>query len=149
MTTFENTPCQTSTNRDAWTSDNATERAWAARECAGCEWLAQCGLGALERTETFGVWGGRDLTRNTKGGRLQPAPEVCQRSGCAVSLTQTKSGPPRKFCSERCSSLSRQKPITHGTQGGYRAHHRRGEDACEQCMKAQRLSRAISRARAA
>lgn len=129
-------PCETSTNRSAWTSDDASERAWAARECIGCERLTQCGLGALERTEMFGVWGGRDLTRNTKGGRLQPAPEVCQRVGCAVPLTQKSSGPPRKFCTERCSALSRLNPIAHGTEAGHRMHQRRGEPLCDPCREA-------------
>jgi WhiB family redox-sensing transcriptional regulator len=142
-------PCETSQNPNAWMSDDASERAWAARECTGCERLTQCLTGALERNEMFGVWGGRDLTRNTKGGRLQPAPEVCQRVGCAAPLTQKSSGPPRKFCSERCSALSRQKPITHGTQGGYRMHRRRGEDACDPCLQAQQLAKARSRERAA
>jgi hypothetical protein len=31
--------------------------------------------------------------------------------------------------------------IHHGTQGGYHAHRRRGEDACEACLEAERRAR--------
>ena len=32
-------------------------------------------------------------------------------------------------------------PIRHGSEGGYRAHRRRGEDPCHACMEAQRTAR--------
>ena len=133
------TPCESSNNAEAWTSDDAGERAWAARQCTGCPQLAACGLGALERTEMFGVWGGKDLTRNTKGILLQPAPEVCQRVGCTEPLTQKKCGPPRKFCSDNCATLSRLKPIAHGTEAGHRMHKRRNEPVCGPCREAHSL----------
>jgi len=57
------TPCQ-GRRRDRWTSDDATERAWAATVCVGlgCEVLLQCRAAADERDERFGVWGGVDCT---------------------------------------------------------------------------------------
>ena len=41
-----------------WLSDNAVDRAQAARWCAGCPVLAECGAAADERDERHGVWGG-------------------------------------------------------------------------------------------
>ncbi len=47
---------------ELWTSDNADDRAQAARWCAGCPVLAECGAAADEHDERFGVFGGRDRT---------------------------------------------------------------------------------------
>jgi len=57
------TPCQ-GRRRDRWTSDDATQRAWAATVCRGlnCPMLEECGAAADEQDERFGVWGGRDRT---------------------------------------------------------------------------------------
>ena len=57
------TPCQ-GRRRDRWTSDDATERAWAAAVCVGlsCQLLEECGLAADEQGERFGVWVGTDRT---------------------------------------------------------------------------------------
>jgi len=59
----ERTPCQ-GRRRDRWTSDDATERAWAAAVCVGlnCQLLEECGAAADEQGERFGVFGGRDRT---------------------------------------------------------------------------------------
>jgi len=48
---------------ELWCSDDATERAQAARWCVGCEVLTECGAAADEHDEKHGVWGGRDRTR--------------------------------------------------------------------------------------
>ena len=32
------------------------------------------------------------------------------------------------------------RPIVHGTEGGYRTHLRRGEEACEACLVASRVA---------
>jgi len=47
---------------ELWLSDDADDRALAARWCAGCPVLLQCRAAADERDERFGVWGGVDCT---------------------------------------------------------------------------------------
>lgn len=42
-------------------ADDAPTRAKAAEECRGCPVVNECLLGALERRERYGVWGGIDL----------------------------------------------------------------------------------------
>lgn len=39
------------------------------------------------------------------------------------------------------------RPIRHGTEGGYKAHRRRHEPACDECMTAQRVASAGRRSR--
>ena len=41
------------------------------------------------------------------------------------------------------------RPINHGTPGGYRAHVRRGEKACQSCLQAERLHSAEKKEAAA
>ena len=57
------TPCQ-GRRRDRWTSESAEERAWAASVCVtlDCPVLEVCAAAAVERKESFAVWGGRDRT---------------------------------------------------------------------------------------
>lgn len=66
------TPCQSSRRRNRWTSDDATDRAWAAsvRQSLGCPVLTECGAAADEQHERFGVFGGTDRT---------PAPRLTRR----------------------------------------------------------------------
>jgi len=61
------TPCQ-SRRRDRWTSDDATDREWAASVCVtlACEVLLQCRAAADEHDEKHGVWGGVDRTAVTR-----------------------------------------------------------------------------------
>jgi len=47
---------------EMWCSDDATDRAQAARWCTGCLVLLECGSAADEQGERFGVFGGRDRT---------------------------------------------------------------------------------------
>ncbi len=56
---------------EMWLSDDATERAQAARWCTGCPVLVECGAAADEHGERFGVFGGRDRT---------PAPPARKRT---------------------------------------------------------------------
>lgn len=62
-------PCQCR-HGGRWTSDDATERAWAASVCTGlaCPLLEPCALAADERAEKWGVWAGVDRsgTRRTR-----------------------------------------------------------------------------------
>lgn len=37
------------------------------------------------------------------------------------------------------------KPIRHGTEGGHKAHKRRGEDPCGACIEANRSAQALRR----
>ncbi len=55
------TPCQ-GRHRDRWTSDDATQREWAAHSCRLCPILAVCCLAADEQGERFGTWAGTDRT---------------------------------------------------------------------------------------
>jgi hypothetical protein len=66
MTAAE-TPCQ-GRRRDRWTSDDATERQWAASVCQSlrCAVLIECGAAADEQGERFGVFGGTDRTVTQK-----------------------------------------------------------------------------------
>ena len=48
---------------DLWLSDNAQDRATAARLCANCPVLAECAAAAKEVKTHFGVWAAHDYTR--------------------------------------------------------------------------------------
>ncbi len=63
----ETTPCQ-GRRRDRWTSDDYSDRAWAASVCVSlaCPVLALCGAAADEMREKFGTWAGRDRTPHTR-----------------------------------------------------------------------------------
>ncbi len=62
----QRTPCQ-GRRRDRWTSDDATDRAWAAAVCVSlsCAVLVQCGDAAAEQGEKHHTWGGLDRTAAT------------------------------------------------------------------------------------
>ena len=47
---------------ELWCSDDPTDRALAARWCAGCAVLVECAAAADEHGERFGVFGGTDRT---------------------------------------------------------------------------------------
>ncbi len=47
---------------ELWLSDDAADRAQAARWCAGCPVLDECGAAADEHDEKHGVWAGVDRT---------------------------------------------------------------------------------------
>lgn len=59
-----------------WTSDDHEDRARAARRCAGCEVIAECGAAADEVGERFGVWAGVDR---------QPSPQARRAAKGATS----------------------------------------------------------------
>ena len=56
------TRCSDPGDREKWFSDLPTERAQAARWCAGCPVLDQCGAAAEANHERHGVWAGQDRT---------------------------------------------------------------------------------------
>jgi len=45
-----------------WCSDDAADRAQAARWCTGCPVMDECAAAAAEHGERFGVWAGTDRT---------------------------------------------------------------------------------------
>ncbi len=54
--------CGEAGSHELWLSDDATDRALAARWCTGCPVLVECGAAADEHDERFGVFGGVDRT---------------------------------------------------------------------------------------
>jgi len=64
---------------EMWLSDDATERAQAARWCVGCAVLVECGAAADEQGERHHVWGGVD--RTPPPARPKPAKQAT-RPGC-------------------------------------------------------------------
>lgn len=50
-----------------WLADDPGLRAMAARWCEGCPVLAECDQAAKEMKASHGVWGGRDVTKRSKG----------------------------------------------------------------------------------
>jgi len=75
--------------------------------CARCPVKKVCLEWALDTRQGFGVWGGLDEDER-------------------VSLLRR----------EYRARAKRERPIKHGTEGGYRTHHRRGEDPCSACSTA-------------
>ncbi len=53
-------------SHELWCSDDPTDRALAARWCAGCPVMVECSAAADEQGERFGVFGGVDRTPPTK-----------------------------------------------------------------------------------
>jgi len=66
----------------SWTSDDADDRAQAARWCLGCPVLDECGAAADEHDERFGVFGGRDRTPSPT--RPKPTKQTT-RPGCEAT----------------------------------------------------------------
>ena len=94
------TPCQS--DPELWLSDFSSERAQAAAICkAQCPRLAACLADGLEGDNTWGVWGGVDLSR-TKLKPRTPAANVCQNPECDTALMYD--GTRRRFCKDACQS---------------------------------------------
>lgn len=84
--------------------------------CSRCEAQPECLQYALTRKlnhDDDGIWGGFN-------------PE--ERRAMKVSQVVDRTGKPLR-------------PIKHGTESGARAHQRRGEKACDECLKAARDAR--------
>lgn len=145
------TPCE-ETDADLWFSTQPADIALAREQCGPCPILTDCLVGAIERVEPWGVWGGEQIV----SGVIVSAPQVtCRRPGCEEIVVQPRTGKRKVFCSRACQYIANRepKPINHGTDGGYRAHRRRGEDACHSCAQAASLAKQLrderSRQRAA
>jgi hypothetical protein len=50
-----------------WLSEFENERKLAMRACRGCPVFIECGAAAKANRETWGVWGGKDFSKLTKG----------------------------------------------------------------------------------
>lgn len=77
--------------------------------CRACPVREQCLADALERGEVHGVWGGLSAKERRKYRRQH-------------GLLRKPGGQPQ--------------PISHGTNGGYHAHRRRGQQPCDACSQA-------------
>ena len=53
---------------ELWLSENPEERALAKSWCAGCPVIDECAAAATELKVSFGVWAGRDRTKQTRKG---------------------------------------------------------------------------------
>lgn len=95
---------------DVWFPDKGESNSAAKRVCRACEAQAECLQWALDRDEDFGIWGGLSAEERRK---LQG-----RRPGRPAGTVKT---------------------IAHGTEAGYKAHRRRGEQACQDCLDGNRL----------
>jgi WhiB family redox-sensing transcriptional regulator len=98
--------------------DNYAPEARAA--CAGCPVAAHCLMYALNNNERHGLWGGKSPNQRRTirrqliaNGTIVPKPKIVHVA-----------------------------PAQCGTASGYKAHRRRGEDACAEC-KAAAAARAV------
>lgn len=76
--------------------------------CATCPVKAECMEYATSGVEKFGIWGGTSERERRAKRKGMPMPKPKPSAG------------------------------THGTDGGYRRHWKRGEQACQPCLEAHR-----------
>jgi WhiB family redox-sensing transcriptional regulator len=96
----------------------------AKRICAGCSVRRECLTYALTApVERFGIWGGLS-GRERRALKAPPAPG--------------EPLPPIRYFADVARMLidRRRRPITHGTEAGYRAHGRSGTTPCSACREA-------------
>jgi hypothetical protein len=62
------THCSDPTTSALWLSDDRGERDQAKKLCRGCPVILECGEAGKAWGVTFGVWGGKDLSKNWAGG---------------------------------------------------------------------------------
>ena len=149
-------------------SDKAAIMRQVAPLCAGCPLLLECWEG--HKGEEAGVIAGTLPTDpgRVKAIKAGKAKDVCRNGhpkklyGTEVDNLSPKHNTHPILGCNRCADISRfmaafdpdnptdlpdtpkhdVSPIKHGTEGGHRAHQRRGEDPCEPC----RIARADARA---
>ncbi len=112
------TPCTERPDID-WHADNANQRAQAALICRDCPIQLECAEGAINRRETWGVWGGfdfEDITQHAKERERRWAQGVQRR--------------PQPGCGDR---------------SGANRHYRKGEKPCELCALALNAHRRNTR----
>lgn len=82
------------------------------------------------------VWGGK--------AHQPPAPGERTCADCGAILpprTRTGTLSKARYCDACRKTAGKARPIRHGTDAGYRAHHRRGEPACTECLDAGNAAR--------
>lgn len=143
-----------------WPEPTDTQAIDAAKDvCSHCPVTADCLTYALEAGEQ-GVWGGttdderayiiavpdpddrwiHERWTATFCDRVYPNGAWCDREPGHRGKHHTSA---EQGGGRSPATLSR--PIRHGTEGGYRTHRRRGEQACEDCQTANRLAQAARR----
>lgn len=133
MTTTPGLPCRT--DPADWSSNDPTERHYAARQCHGCPLLLACQQHALANEERYGVWGGMDFEARAIGcgtdrayqihkSRKEP---VCPE--CQAAHDEAVDANRRRLLDEAHAA--------GGTTRGYWMHRRLGEAACVPCKAAQ------------
>lgn len=75
-------PCQNPARSLWWLSEDADERAEAARLCTPCPVLVVCRKTATAARESWGVWGGRDVAPPRATPPPKPKPGPCAVEGC-------------------------------------------------------------------
>jgi WhiB family redox-sensing transcriptional regulator len=105
---------------DLWFPEKGGNSRPAKQVCQSCEVRDQCLQYALDRDVRFGIWGG-----------------LSERERRRLRVIRSRAG-------QRATGA-----INHGTEGGYKAHRRRNEDACADCLAAARLAKGLRRTAAA
>jgi hypothetical protein len=54
--------CSDPIDHQLWTSEHQQDRDLAAKWCQGCQLLELCHDAAVEREETWGIWGSKDFS---------------------------------------------------------------------------------------
>lgn len=134
MTSTPGLPCRD--EPDAFYSSDATERAYAARQCQQrCPLILACMRYALEGDEQHGVWGGVDFEARAMGCgtergyqvHIRRREDVCPR--CRAAHDEAVEANRRRLLAEAHRA--------GGTVRGYWMHRRLLEDACAACKRAQ------------
>lgn len=143
-----------------WPDPSDTQAIEAAKGvCSHCSVTADCLTYALDAGEQ-GVWGG---TTDDERAYLLAVPDeddrwvherwtatFCDRVYSTGAWCDREAGHRGKHHTSAeqgggASPVTLPRPIRHGTEGGYRTHRRRGEEACEDCQTANRLAKADRR----
>lgn len=96
---------------DAWFPEKGGSVREPKRICSRCPVQAECLQYAMDEDIRFGVWGG-----------------LSERERRALRKRRLPGRP-----------QGTRQDIKHGTEAGYKAHRRRGEDACAACLDGNRL----------
>jgi hypothetical protein len=107
------------------------------------EWTSQ----ALCPQVSLDAWHPETGERGTEAKRIcARCPVINECRNLCIQLGETEG----IWAGEAASTIQRQhglgrkeRPIEHGTDGGYQAHRRRKEDPCDDCKAGHALSRAL------
>lgn len=162
ITTTPGLPCRT--DPEPWYSDNASERAWAQRQCFDCPLQRECAQYAIETREQWGVWGATTAAdrRSFRDGRPWRLDDLGRlRLACGSEDAYRAHFGYREQPCEECRAAHdehiledrrRRLDAEHAkgsSSTGYHLHRRIGEPACEACLGAMRAASAAARRRKA